>query len=426
MARSLRHLRVGPDRPSLASERLSVLDLVPRNVPLSFVHFYDAVIDGDALAASLARTLSSFPSLGGRIVRNRHDGGHRVDHDAGPVSLVIVDDDGPMPRPGPGDGARALLPRLVDTIPAWRLALRGGPLFRARLTRFRDGSVLGVSLSHALADMHGYCLFMQHWAAQHRGEVVVEPVHDRSLVEAHAGAAGRDGVDAHFARLAPADRVRTLSHFAGGYLDSATVTLRIAASSLAALKAEALAGAPGAHLSTHDALSAHLWQRFGGQRRLAPTATSTLTRIVNLRRLADAALPDAYFGNATLAVPASLPHGDVLTASPARRALAVRAATARLDRPRLAAVTSFLADHRRRGDLGAVFPRMDLFRNDFWINDWSRFPVYDLDFGAGRPVWFDLPRVPLPWFAVIAPAPPLADGVDVHLSMPRALVPAAA
>jgi shikimate O-hydroxycinnamoyltransferase len=424
MARSLRHLRVVADRPSLAGERLSVLDLVPRNVPLSFVHFYDAAIDGDALAASLARTLSSFPALAGRIVADR--GGHRVDHDAGPVSLIVVDDDRPMPRPRPGHGARALLPRLVDTIPAWRLALCGGPLFRARLTRFRDGSVLGVSLSHALADMHGYCLFMQHWAAQHRGEVAVEPVHDRSLVEAHTGSGDRDGVDAHFARLSRAGRVRTLARFAGGYLDSASITLRIAGSSLAALKAEALAGAaPGAHLSTHDALSAHLWRRFGGQRRLSPTATSTLTRIVNLRRIAAAALPDAYFGNATLAVPASLPHGDVLTGSPAQRALAVRASTGRLDRPRLAAVTAFLDDHRRRGDLGAVFPRMGVFDNDFWINDWSRFPVYDLDFGAGRPVWFDLPRVPLPWFAVIAPAPSAAEGVDVHLSMPRALIPAA-
>jgi shikimate O-hydroxycinnamoyltransferase len=419
MARTVRSHRVVAERPRRGSERLSVLDLVPRNVPLSFVHFYEATLDGDALAAALARTLSSFPSLAGRVVPDG-DGGHRIDLDADPVSFVVVDDEGPMPRPTAGHGARPHLPGLVDAIPAWRLAACGGPLFRARLTRFRDGSVLGVSLSHALTDMHGYCLLMQHWAAQARGDDAPAPVHDRSLVERQLGTAA-GGVGEHFVRLSRVGRVRNIARLVAGSATSASRTVHIGAAQLLALKQEALAGAPpGAHLSSADALSAHLWQRYGGLRRLDADATSTLTRIVDLRRLDAADLPDAYFGNATLAVPASLSHGDVMHGPPARRALAVRAATGRLDRPRLAAVTGFLAERRRHRDFAAVFPRMDLGGNDFWINDWSRFPVYDLDFGGGRPIGFDLPRVPLPWFAVVAPSP--AGGVDVHLSMPRSLL----
>jgi shikimate O-hydroxycinnamoyltransferase len=425
---SVRRHRVTAASPRAGAERLSVFDLVPRHVPLSYVHFFAARLDADALRAGLARTLASFPALTGRVVADG-EGGHRVAWDAaGAVSFVVVERDEPMPRPDVTCGAKAYLGELVDTIPAWRLALAGAPLFRARLTRYRDGSVLGVSLSHALADMHGYCLLMMHWAAQTRGAPAAEPCHERERVDALAqGAPGAAygaadaAVAEHFVQLSRAGRVRNLARFARGALDSRTVTRRLARAELDALKQEAAVDHPRA--STHDALAAHLWRTIGGLRALDTAHPNLLTSIVDLRRLPHAGLPESYFGNATLAVPAALPQRDVRVAPAGQRTRAVRAASERLDRERLSTVVAFLAERRRARAFATLFPRMGIFADDLWINNWSGFPVYELDFGAGRPFWFDLPRVPLPFFALVAPAAPggASAGVDVHLSLPRAL-----
>src|SRR5207247_2663696 len=97
--------------------------------------------------------------------------------------------------------------------------------------------------------------------------------------------------------------------------------------------------------------------------------------IVNLRGRAHAELPASYFGNATLAVPASMPQEQLLASTQAQRALAVRRAGAGLDRARLAAVVAFLAARRRARDFGSAFPRMGIFADDLWINNWSRFPL---------------------------------------------------
>jgi shikimate O-hydroxycinnamoyltransferase len=401
--------------------RLSVFDLVPRHVPLTFVHFFDARLDGELLARALARTLSSFPCLTGRMVRDA-DGGHRVDWTGAPVTFEVADVDGPIARPGPARPAKADLAALIAPIATWRLALRGGPLFRARLTRYRDGSVLAVSVAHALTDMHGYCFLVEHWAAQARGEEGRAPCHERTLVDdAAAAAAGRDGVGEHFVELSRLGQLRNVARLGAGYFDSVSTVVRVDGGVLARLKAEMVAAAPAhAQLSTNDALAAHLWRALGGQRSLDGAQLNRLTTIVNLRRTSG--LPDGYFGNATLAIAAALPHRELLAASPAERALALRAAAARLDRARIAAVTAYLDDHRRAGSFGSLFPRMGVFADDLWINNWSRFPVYDLDFGGGRPFWFDLPPVPLPWFVVVAPAGPgAAAGVDLHVSLPRAL-----
>jgi shikimate O-hydroxycinnamoyltransferase len=431
-AMKLRRYEVVPAIATTGSLRLSVLDLVPRLVPLTFLHFFDARLDGERLAQALGRTLASFPCLTGRMVGDGA-GGHLVDWAAGaPVTFEVADVDGAVARPGPGRDAKAELPSLIAPLGAWRLGLRGGPLLRARLTRHRDGSVLAVSISHALTDMHGYCLFVEHWAAEARGERGRAPCHDRALVDrvadenatAAAANATAAAVAEHFVQLSRLGSVRNVARFAAGAIDSVTTTVHVPAASLAALKQEALASAPpGAPLSTHDALAAHLWRTLGSLRRLDGAAPNLLTSILNLRGRAATALPDSYFGNATLAIPAALPQRELAASSLSRRALALRAAAARLDPARVAAVTAFLDGERGAGRFGSLFPRMGLFANDLWVNNWSRFPVYALDFGGGRPFWFDFPRLPLPWFVVVAPAGPAlaADGVDLHLSLPRTL-----
>jgi shikimate O-hydroxycinnamoyltransferase len=58
------------------------------------------------------------------------------------------------------------------------------------------------------------------------------------------------------------------------------------------------------------------------------------------------------------------------------------------------------------------------FRHGILINNYSRFPIYSVDFGKGPPVWCDYPPLPIRQLAIINPHP-RGDGIVVHLCLRR-------
>jgi hypothetical protein len=61
------------------------------------------------------------------------------------------------------------------------------------------------------------------------------------------------------------------------------------------------------------------------------------------------------------------------------------------------------------------------FRHGILINNYSRFPMYSVDFGEGPPAWCDYPAFPLRQLAILNPHRQ-SDGVVVHLGLERALM----
>jgi shikimate O-hydroxycinnamoyltransferase len=61
------------------------------------------------------------------------------------------------------------------------------------------------------------------------------------------------------------------------------------------------------------------------------------------------------------------------------------------------------------------------FRHGILINNYSRFPMYSVDFGEGPPAWCDYPAFPLRQLAILHPHRH-GDGVVVHLGLKRALM----
>jgi len=389
---------------------------VPRHVALSYVYYFDGRLDPDDLCHSLGELLSGFPFLAGRLVRTAA-GEHDVRYDGGAVSFVVEDDDRPMPRRASSDGTKQPFGATRNSIPFWRVALAGQPLFRARLSRYADGSALAVSISHALVDMHSFCALMDDWAGAHRGATRTPPG-ERGLPWP-ANSREHSALREHFLHFNRIDALRTTARFARGGLDCETRTVHFTQSELAGMRGEAQRTLEtGEWISTNDALAAHLWSELGALRRFDRGTASVLTSIVNLRQCGSRALAKTYFGNATLAIPATLAEDG--SAGLSRRAAAVRGSIRRLDDERIGGVIAYLESRARKDDLRGVWPRMDVFESDLWINNWSKFGIYEVDFGAGKPSWFDMPNVPIPWFSLVLPAPPAIGGVDVHLSLPRA------
>ena len=64
-------------------------------------------------------------------------------------------------------------------------SLEGHPLTKIKLTQTPNGSVLGVSISHALADGFSYFYFLISWANICRSESFFNPYLDRDVVLSH-------------------------------------------------------------------------------------------------------------------------------------------------------------------------------------------------------------------------------------------------
>ncbi len=404
--------------------------------PIEFVFAYGGALDAAGLEDTLRRTLAAFPPASSRIVA-RPDGALAFEPcDDGCVFSVAASD---LRFDDTEDRAAFLDP--VDTAV-------GQPVTRIRLTRTPAGDVLGVSLSHAVADGFGYFHFLSSWSRVFRCEPFLPPSHARGLLLPRAGLppeASPDGPDAPNPPAAPAvplaaqaagtaaaavaPDAATLAADAGLFLDAPRKALARGAlrwerhllrrEDLDELLLEARRGAPdagGGRLSHNDAVAAWLWLTYVASWTAADgPGTTYLSAPVDHRRLLPG-FPPAYFGNAVVLASAAIERGDLCRAPLGALAARVRAAVDGVDEPRVRRALHGVDALRRAGGLAAleachvVHPRRGLL-----VTNLSRLPVPEIAFDAGPPVAFDI-LTPAERGAVVLPAP--GGGVDVRVCLP--------
>lgn len=366
--------------------------------PLEFVFAYPGAIDAGRLAESLRATLALFPAVSSRLVRQ--DGawaleptpeGCRFETAASPLRFA----DAP---------SRATFVDPVET-------LEGEPLARFRLTRTPEGSVLGVSLSHAVVDGFSYFYFLSAWSLVFRGEPVPPPCNERGRLAAPSGpaAAGCDA-DAVLAgaglfldaprRHVPRDRLRWRRRL-------------FPRDELRALHAEAQAGCP-VRLSHNDVLASWLWREHVPGWACSAEPLAYLSCPVDVRRVLPG-FPGNYFGCAVALASAALPLDELRSAPLPRLARHVRDAVDAVDGARMARALSTLAALGEEHGLGG-FERVHVAhpRAGLLVTNLSRLPVREIAFDAGPPLAFDI-LAPAERCAVILPA---ADGLDVRVCEP--------
>jgi hypothetical protein len=212
--------------------------------------------------------------------------------------------------------------------------------------------------------------------------------------------------------------------FAPGRAAAVRMILPFPSAELARLKAAASAGAAAAgraeeaaRLSTNDALCAAVWRALGASRRrrgpadLTGACPSTFTFVANTRQLVLPRAQQVFIGNATVLVQAALPAAAMRAASLADAASALRAAKAALTPDAVRAEMAFLQAHADAGErnirwnsltldgaqrqpfdahtsyLHALLTRTVLNTGGAAMWDWSKFPIYDLEFCGAKPFW---------------------------------------
>ncbi|XP_051200287.1 hydroxycinnamoyltransferase 4-like [Lolium perenne] len=356
---------------------LSPLDLVLAtrgHTPL--VHVYGAsdvagFFDVARLKESMAKALVPFYPLAGRLGADS-DGRVQIDCNAEGALFVVARsehtvDDFSDPSPSP-ELTKLFAPRVQP--PSVMLAIQ--------VTFLRCGGVVfGTAVHHAIVDGSSMFHFTRTWASYCRygdGAAVAEapPCHDRALLRA---------------RSPPFIHPETIPMFCSNLTmhDSpatsvlGTEVFTISGEQLHALKRHC----DGA--STFCSVSAMVCRCVCVARELDLDATTRMNFPVDIRRRLTPPLPDGYFGNGVVNVFATASVKDVVSGTLASVAFRVKATTERLnDDDVLRSAVDYFETTAEKG-MRAAEDRGNLPETELRMNSWFHMPMYDTDFGWGKP-----------------------------------------
>jgi shikimate O-hydroxycinnamoyltransferase len=403
--------------PGPAKWVLTGLDRANLSLVIRGTWVFDGELDPPQLMHSLGRTLALYPHLAGRMSRGEHvelcNAG--VPFTVAERRTVTVEELCADPDSAGGFSSPLRL--------AHARSGRAAPL-AVRLTRLQDGWVLGVRVVHACLDGQSFYGMVRNWGRIHSGRPVDTPVLDPSLVPP---ATTRSRVEVFRAATADGWRkpallgvVSVLPALALGRLHQRAAPIPFSPAALGRLKQLASRESGQPALTTNEALSAHVTRMCGRLHRIPPGTPRQQVTVADLRgRLA--AIPPAFAGNAAyLFVSASFAEGAPL-AEIARKTHETLAPLFAPGSPELVRRVVLAQDIMRHRLLMLPYEVTAAFRKRptvTYVNNFSRLPIYDVDFGApSRPVTpvrvipHDLPDPVLIW-----PAPPAVGGVEVYLT----------
>jgi len=405
--------------------RLSVYDQSVEQLYVSRIFFYERAPDPAALRDSLARTLKRFPIFSGRLLPHKRNL-RSIEYSDRGVVFETIHVSGKIPGYGPEESA---LPDFDSFIEVPTLTLKPvaeRPLLHIRLTLFEEGgAAMAIRSSHAVTDGRGFYAFMLAWASEHQGRSYTVPAQSRGALDAIGEGAPRADTNPRNEVLRPVRFALFITRLLWHERQFTHALVRFSAERLATMKAAAMGELDeGQWVSTNDVLSAHLWQalaaEFGGEAQ----DIHTLALVRTLRQLTDPPLGPDFFGNSGVLTPVPQRTEQLAKATLSELALRIRESYALTSPATICEDTAFLLEQRRRGRLTRTLSRFmrGIYTRSVMVNNWSQLPMYELNFGHGKPFWAEFPSPPIPMF-ILAPTPQGENARDVRISLPKAIMP---
>ncbi|KAK3130118.1 hypothetical protein QOZ80_6BG0489160 [Eleusine coracana subsp. coracana] len=357
---------------------LSNLDLAVPKTHTPLVYYYpkpEGTNDGSPpffdparLREALARALVPFYPLAGRLATGP---GGRIEIDCtgegALFSVARADFTGDEVfrdfEPSP-EARRLLVPFAESGEPPCVLAM-------VQVTFLKCGGVtVGTGMHHVTMDGAGAFQFIRTWTALSRGESPPDasPFHDRTLLRSRS--------PPHV----PFDHpVYSPSYLNGTPRAFVTRVYAVPPKLLADIKSRCAEGA-----STYCAVTAHLWRAMCVARGLPADSETRLRVPANIRQRLRPPLPASYFGNAIVRDLVTVKVGDVLSPRPLGFvADRIKRAVSRVDDAFVRSVIDYLELESEKGSQAARGQFMP--ESDLWVVSWLGMPIYDADFGWGRP-----------------------------------------
>lgn len=358
------------------------------------------------LKLSLSKTLSHFPALAGRLHTDHAGHVHILCNDAG-VEFFHAK--------APHLSAAALLPPPDHDIPpAFRrffqfdktLSYAGHdkPLVAVQVTELNDGVFVGCSVNHAVVDGTSFWNFFNTFAEMAKGvkRISRSPVFCRDTVFDSPAVLGfpeggpsvtfsgdeqlREKIF-HFSREAVVKlKFRANNPAREPEFSAPEILGKRSNDSWGAVncqtngKITSVTKDPTAQISSFQSLSAQLWRSVTRARKLSPGKTTTFRMAVNCRHRLEPRLEPLYFGNAIQSIPTAATVGELLLNGLSWSAARLHQNVVAHDD---ATVRRGVKDWESNPRL---FPLGNFDGAMITMGSSPRFPMYDNDFGWGRPL----------------------------------------
>ena len=368
--------------------------------PITFAFSYPSELDPGKLQESLARTIEVFPLVQSEL--QRVDDADLTFHVMDQKLVIEV---------ARSDAAFERLQSIEQYVAPVRSVV-GEPLTKIRLTQTPSGSVLAVSMSHALVDGFSFFHFLSSWARMCRGERFLPPHLERAVL---TSIPARQDEEVS-AKQIYEDCGMFLGDKREGTSGAAVREERLIIPE-ETIRSEMSAVRSGRNTSVteNDVICAILWKKYvplwgAGE----GSAQTFLTSPFDFRR-ALAGFPKTYFGCALTFATAGLRHDELDRITVGELALLVKNAVGQMKGEFVAGSMSALENLRKQKGLGAMEclhlrdPRRGMI-----VTNLTRMPIRDIDFGAGAPTDF-LTYVDVLRSAAVLPG---VNGVDVLIAHP--------
>ncbi|CAL5068716.1 unnamed protein product [Urochloa decumbens] len=370
---------------------LSDLDLVMPRIHTPSVYFYrrggpeaaEGFFDGERMRRALAEALMPFYPMAGRLARDEDE---RLEIDCNGEGVLFVEADAPDTAVddygdfAPTEEFNRLIPAVdyTDDISTF-------PFVVLQVTYFKCGGVsLGVSIYHNVADGMSSLHFINSWSDLCRGtQISVMPFIDHTLLRAC------DPPIPSFQHVeyqpAPAMLSSMPQAFASKSVPPAAVGIfKLTLADLTRLRSQLPAGECAPRFSTYVILAAHVWRCVSLAYGLPPKQSTKLYCATDGRQRLQPRLPDGYFGNVIFTATPLAEAGKV-TSGLADGAAVIQGALDRMDNDYCRSVLNYLG---MQLNLAAMLPGDHIFQcPNLGLSSWTRLPIYDADFGWGRPVF---------------------------------------
>ena len=373
--------------------------------PIEFVFSYNSQIDEKRLVSSFKETLKFFPPLQSKL--QKIDDRYWFDEDQNGYHIEVVSSNVNFDE----TENREIFIDPVATI-------EGEPLTRIRLTQTPLGSVLGVSISHSIADGFSYFFFLASWARTfhanlpaRQGKLIIPPSHERTLLI--------DDSD-EIEKISSQELLANTGLFLGKkrsdiHRDKLIwETIKFSSEELKSLHESAQKECE-VRLSFNDVIVASLWKRYMSQWKTDTNDHMTYISCPFDYRRSLKDFPQTYFGNAVTLATTPLSYENLMNAKLSELAILIRNSIASINEKYINDGLLTLGGLTKQEGV-SVNEKIHVCHPEsgLLVTNLSRLPVKDIEFNAGPPVKYEI-LTPANRGAVVLPS---QDGIEVRVCCP--------